>query len=407
MIRSHLLMPKTAKESLKLTGYFFLSIGLCLSLIACNIQPPVSALDRIFGTVSLDFVDQYSLPKQTFEDTLVGGLSGIVYDRQSDRYYAISDDRSYFSPARFYKLKLDLNETGEVPKIQNVTIESVTFLRDATGELYAEGTIDPEGIALSPRQTVFISSEGNIAQGINPFVGEFDINSGKLINQLPIPKRYFPDTLEEPDNVDKGVRNNLAFESLAIADNTLSKDDPFRLFLATESSLAQDNPPRNASEEAAIRLMHYVVNPIGPPVLIGENLYRLEAASQDTMANGLSELLVSSREGDLFSLERTLDLSGFSAKIFQVVNNNATDTSRMLSLPGDLDNIRPLQKKLLFDLESLDIDLENLEGMTLGPQTKDGRPTLLLISDDNFREDQVTQFLLFRIQETHAQDNRS
>ena len=392
-------MPQNAKESFRKVWHFFISVCLCLSLIACNIQPPVSALDRIFGSVSLDFIDQYSLPKQTFEDTLVGGLSGIVYERQSDRYYAISDDRSYFAPARFYTLKLDLQETNGIATIQNVTIESVTFLRDAAGELYVEGSIDPEGIALSPRRTLFISSEGNIAQGINPFVGEFDIDSGKLINQLPIPKRYFPDTPDTPDTpnkTDKGVRNNLAFESLAIADNTLSKDDPFRLFLATESSLAQDNPPQNASEPAAIRLMHYVVNPVGPPVLIGENLYWLEAASEDTIANGLSELLVSSREGDLFSLERTLGLSGFSAKIFQVVNNNATDTSRILSFQGDQANIRPLQKKLLFDLGSLDIDLENLEGMTLGPRTEDGSQTLVLISDDNFRKEQVTQFLLFQ-----------
>ena len=398
-------MPQNAKNLSRNVWHFPLIVCLSLLLIACNIQPPVSALDRIFRSVSLDFMDQYSLPKQTVEDTLVGGLSGIVYDRQGDRYYAISDDRSYLAPARFYTLKLNLQETDDITKIQKVTVESVTLLRNSAGELYEQGKIDPEGIALSPRQTLFISSEGNIAQGVKPFVGEFDINSGKLISQLPIPQRYFPDTSDKSDKTDKGVRNNLAFESLAIADNTLSKDDPFRLFLATESSLAQDNPPQNISEPAAIRLMHYVVNPIGPPVLITENLYWLEAASEDTIANGLSELMASSREGELFSLERTFGLSGFSAKIFQVVNNNATDTSGMLSFPENLNNIRPLKKKLLLDLGSLGIDLENLEGMTLGPRTQDGSQTMILISDDNFREEQATQFLLFRIQETNTEDS--
>ena len=51
------------------------------------------------------------------------------------------------------------------------------------------------------------------------------------------------------------------------------------------------------------------------------------------------------------------------------------------------------------------VGLENLEGMTLGPRTQDGSQTMILISDDNFREEQATQFLLFRIQETNTEDS--
>ncbi|NEO01152.1 MAG: esterase-like activity of phytase family protein, partial [Moorea sp. SIO3I7] len=57
----------------------------------------------------------------------------------------------------------------------------------------------------------------------------------------------------------------------------------------------------------------------------------------------------------------------------------------------------PLQKKLLLDLSELGIYLDNLEGMTLGPRLSDGTQSLILVSDNNFSEAQVTQFLLFGI----------
>ena len=85
-------------------------------------------------------------------DTPVGGLSAITYDRQRDRFYALSDDQSLFAPARFYTLKLTRNSTdSENIGIQKIDIESVTFLTDKDGNTYPKGSIDPEGIALSPQ----------------------------------------------------------------------------------------------------------------------------------------------------------------------------------------------------------------------------------------------------------------
>ncbi|MCU0565684.1 MAG: esterase-like activity of phytase family protein, partial [Oculatellaceae cyanobacterium Prado106] len=140
-----------------------------LSLSSCSL-PQVKAEDRLFLDLSVDFLGEYRLPKTTFEGTPVGGLSGITYDRQRDRLYAISDDRSDRAPARFYTLKLTpipapspTTETATTPSatlIPQIEIESVTPLTDPDGNPYAKGTVDPEGIALSPRQTLYISSEG-------------------------------------------------------------------------------------------------------------------------------------------------------------------------------------------------------------------------------------------------------
>jgi hypothetical protein len=382
----------------KLLFKSFVSIVLIFILTACGILPRVSAQQRMFLDLSLEFLGEYQLPKQTFQDTPIGGLSAITYDRQTNRFYAISDDRSQLAPARFYTLNLnfDSSETGKV-NIGKIEIEGVTFLKNERGETYPPGTIDLEGIALSPRGTLFLSSEGAIGQKIQPFIGEFDLKTGQILQNLRIPQRYLFADSKASEAEPRGIQDNLGFEALTLGQSSVMKDDPFRLFTATESALLQDSPPKTPEENARIRLMHYLINPIGEPVLVSENLYLLDAASNDTLANGLCELTALEREGYLLSLERTFGLSGFGAKIYQVVNSNGTDTSRLLSFQGNLAKVVPLQKKLLLDLGELGIDLDNLEGMTLGPKLPDGSQTLVLVSDDNFKNEQVTQLLLFRL----------
>ena len=57
----------------------------------------------------------------------------------------------------------------------------------------------------------------------------------------------------------------------------------------------------------------------------------------------------------------------------------------------------PLLKELVLDFDDLGIPLDNVEGMTFGPDLADGRRTLVFVSDDNFSETQVTQFLAFAL----------
>ena len=122
----------------------------------------------------------------------------------------------------------------------------------------------------------------------------------------------------------------------------------------------------------------------------------IEPDAPETISNGLTELLTLDREGYFLSLERTFGFTGAGAKIFQVVAGNASDTYTFDSLKN-ISNVQPLHKQLLLDLEDLGIYLDNLEGMTLGPRLPDGSNSLILVSDNNFSEDQVTQFLLFRL----------
>ncbi|MFM1843910.1 MAG: hypothetical protein RLZZ490_2653 [Cyanobacteriota bacterium] len=362
----------------------------CLNLTACTLPiAQVQAETRLFPDLSLEFLASYTLPQQTFQDLPVGGLSGLVYDRSQDLYYAVSDDRR--SP-RFYRLEIPLEQTRAGIKIKEISVKDVIVLKKADGQPYHPQTLDPEGIALSPRNTVYISSEGVMKSQSAPVIGEFDPQTGQLLNELPLPRRFLPES-----GPVKGIRDNLGFEPLTIAATSVLPDDPFRLFVATESALAQDIDPENPPNNAPVRWLHYLINSVGPPVLVSESLYRLDPAPAGTLSHGLSEMLALPKEGYFLSLERTFGLTGFGAKLFQVVNGNATDTSNVESFQPGTQNLTPMRKQLLLDLAELGIELDNLEGLTLGPKLVDGSQSLLLLSDDNFNPDQQTQLLLFRL----------
>ena len=371
----------------------------CLSLFilsgCTNLSPePSSDNPRVFlNNLMVEFLDEYHILEESFEGNRVGGLSAINYDPKRGIFYALSDDRSEFNPARFYELAIDLDESGVIPQISSVDLQKVTTLRDVDGNTFSAGTIDPEGLNISPRNTLFISSEGVSKEQINPFVKEFTLE-GQEISDVRIPTRFLP------IDAAQGVQNNLGFEALALGISSLAPEDPFRLFVAPESALSQDIAPEQPSEP--IRFLHYVINPIGNPVLIGEHLYPLEPAPEGTLANGLVELIALEKEGYLLSLERTFGIAGSGAKLFQVTIGNATDTSRIESLPAMSETIIPMQKNLLFDLTTIGIGLDNLEGMTIGPQFSDGSQSLILISDNNFSDDQVNQVLLFRLSKSAA-----
>jgi hypothetical protein len=87
--------------------------------------------------------------------------------------------------------------------------------------------------------------------------------------------------------------------------------------------------------------------------------------------------------------------TGNEIKLYSVALPGATNVLGVPSLAGL--GVRPAQKTLLFDLGSLGIPLDNVEGMTLGPKLPDGRQSLVLVSDNNFAAAQFTQFLLFAL----------
>jgi hypothetical protein len=375
------------------------TLTLCLLtvLIFLNYAFPSQAAssERGFLKLELEFLHEYQLPKQEFANTTLGGLSAIAYDRDRDRYYVLSDDRSDKAPARFYTLKLDINESkSNKPKFGDVQVESVTFLRNPQGEFYPKGQIDPEGMAIASK-SAYISSEGVTNSGIPAFIDEFDLATGKWLQSLPIPSRYLSAAKGEAP---KGIEDNQGFEALTLVKD--SPGDPFRIFVATESALLQDkdsDATQTQNSGAKSRMLHYLVD-AGPTQVVSEYIYPLEP-NLTRGNNGLTELLAIGRGGHFLSLERSFSNLKFGVKIFQIATGSANDVSGTPSLKGNLENIRPIRKQLLLDLDALGIRLDNLEGMALGPVLADGSQSLILVSDDNFQPMQINQFLLFRLKQ--------
>lgn len=368
-------------------------VGLIV-LTGCTL-PQVKAEDRLFLPLSAEVLTTYLLPQQQFQSTTVGGLSAIAYDPNRDQLYALSDDKGQFGPPRFYTLSLHLDlEANQSPHLDQVQIEAVTLLQDQAGQPYPAGLLDPEGMALSPRQTVFISSEGNPSQQQLPFIGEFDQATGRQVSSVRLPERLLTDDPQQPT---RGIQANRGLESLTInaSTSTGSMIEPFRLFTATESSLVQDYNP-DPSQPLPCRFLHYLIG-ANQATLIAEHLYLLDLEPSGALVNGLTDLLSIDPAGHFLALERAYGLKGFRVKLYQLATGGATDTSSIVSLAGNLEGVSPIRKRLLLDLNQVMPDVDNLEGISLGPRLADGSQSLLLLSDNNFEVDRPTQILLLRL----------
>jgi 5'/3'-nucleotidase SurE len=320
-------------------------------------------------------------------ETEVGGLSSIAYNSASNNYYALSDDRS--ENARFYTLNIDLSD-GSLDE-GDVSFESVTTLSQQNGDPFVANTLDPEGIAISGLGTLYISSEGNANELINPFINQFSL-TGEEIDGLNIPAKFLPTA----DN-SSGIRNNLAFESL-----TITPDKRF-LYTATENTLYQDGSGTSLDNEGTVRIVKYDLT---TKEVVGEFVYIVEAIPTEPIPadgfadNGLVELLAIDNNGTLLALERSFAVGvGNTIRLYEINTQGALDVSSQPDLFWEEEGITfeidpAVNKRLLVDLQAdLGISPDNVEGMTLGPILPDGSQSLILVSDNNFSDAQTTQFI--------------
>src|SRR5688572_4298844 len=130
-------------------------IGLMLALVAA-FWPWMAGAQQ----VSARLLGQFSFEsKRTFQDTTIGGLSGLTYDAKRGVYYAVSDDRGENQSPRFYTLQIDADESG----ITDVRAIGVTFFDgDAATpgiQPIERGDSDMEDIQLLADDTLLVSSE--------------------------------------------------------------------------------------------------------------------------------------------------------------------------------------------------------------------------------------------------------
>jgi hypothetical protein len=375
------------------------------------------------------FLGQTTFPTATTQtlngiSTQIGGLSGITYDAANNRYYIISDDRGDRTPAnstaapppaanippRFYTAQIDPTNLAN----GGVTFTGVTLLKDANDKTFAPFALDPEGIALTNKGTVFISSEGeaNITAGrvTNPLIGEFDLATGKQIRALTIPQKFLPiveDTnksgkVDTGDTQKSGIRNNLAFESLTITPNQQF------LYTANEGALLQDGNVTTLTTGSPVRIVQYNLVTGQPEKEYLYNTDKIAQAANPSTGfqdNGLVDLLAIDDRGTLLALERSFAQGvGNTIKVYEVTLPGATDISFYDSLTAlsttQLAAIKPAEKRLILNLNDLKLPngTDNIEGISFGPKLADGRQSLILTSDNNFSATQFTQIIGLAVQ---------
>lgn len=321
-------------------------------------------------------------------DPEIGGLSSISRIG-GGVYYAVSDDhQGRRGPARYYVLRIDLAD-GQLDTT-DASVTSWHELFDANGEALLPDTYDLEGMVVLD-DNLFISSEGNAAAGIEPFVAVFGPER-RMMEPLGLPSGFAPAA-----DGSSGVRNNRGFEGLAI-----TPDDRY-LFTGTESALAQDGPASTPEAGSMARILRFDRQ---HGVFDAQFAYPIEAvhasAPEDggLEVNGLTELLALSGE-HLLALERSFVAGAVpehSLKLFDVCLAGATDISSIESLAASETQVVPASKRLIADLADLVPRLDNVEGMTFGPPLASGEQTLIFVSDNNFApQRQITQILAFSV----------
>ncbi len=340
------------------------------------------------GAGSLRLIGRVMLPAAVSTGgAVLGGLSGVDYDAATDRWLAVSDDKSEHGPARVYALKIDYDGA----RVSAAMLAEVIPLRQPDGSIYPRNVApDFEALRIDPRDgSLWYTNEGSEELGLPPFVRHAGREGGHVA-ELAHPA-MFAFVPGHP----AGLRRNLTFEGLAFA------PDGNSLWLAVEGPLWQDGPVPTTEAGAHTRLTRLARD----GRLLTQHAYPLgpvpfTPAPGKLADNGVSEILALT-ENRLLVLERSgrQDEAGrwhFTARLFEADCTHATEIGARPALAGA--DIRPATKRLVFDFSAAGLPpVDNLEGVSFGRKLANGHATLVLISDDNFNPNQTTQLWVFEI----------
>lgn len=321
-------------------------------------------------------------------DYPIGGLSGCTYDEMNDRLWAVSDDRSERGPARLYQFELNFKDGYQIKPKGHL------LLLDSNGKYFLKDKVDFEAITILDDGSFIVVSEGNgyVKPRIPPAIMHFDFR-GRRLKDLPLPQIVIPEATKTQT---KGVRNNLAFESLTQIPGTQ------KLAIISEQALIQDGPETSNSENSPSRLFisqnekvisSYVYLTDSFHQILGENILNGDSGVAEALALSEREFLVLERS--FFPTLLKVRIRLFKATI----QKDSTDVLAWNSLRDK--KFVPIKKELLVDfndfLSQLDPaygSLDNIESMCWGPKLKNGKRSLILISDNNFKIFQRTQFII-------------
>ncbi len=352
----------------------------------------LAAQDAALASVaSVRLIGEQDLPNDlTVDDTLVGGLSGLDYDAESESWIVLSDDRSDNAPARFYDATLTYDDVS----FDSAELTSAVTLLQEDGTPFpnvdAGGNVpDPESIRVDPQSGNFYwTTEGSQVLGIDPgvYVTEPD---GTFVASLPA-----DDVFDADVNGETGIRDNGAFEGLTFA------PDGSSYFVSTELPLYQDGDLATGDAGSVNRITQYdrEGTVLAQYAYEADAVPNVEAGALFTI-NGITEILAVT-DTTMLLLERgTVQAADESysndIRLYEIDLTGATDISGVDSLIGA--DYTPIAKRLIAEFDGSDFTVDNLETLAFGPDLANGNRSLVIGSDNNFSDTQLTQFLAFEV----------
>lgn len=336
--------------------------------------------------IKLSYLDDVVIPNDLeFDGIKVGGLSGIDY--HDGTYYLVCDQPS--NP-RFY--------TAEIP-MTNRSLDTVLITEmlqlDKEHEFIKNNTLDLEAIRFDAETNkLILTSEGSIKYAKDPAVFEVSPN-GEFLASYKIPEHFKASGEQKP-------RNNGVFEGLS------ESFDKKSYWVATELPLEKDgSKPKVFPTKSMVRITKFNKK---NKEADRQFAYKLDGISKLPInwfaVNGVTDI-IEYAEDKFLVLERAYSAgygsNGNTVKIFQVDASEATNTLELDNLKKS--DYKKASKKLIFDFKSIkgfltEEIIDNIEGMTFGPDLPNGKKSLILVSDDNFSSfsKQINQFILLELE---------
>ncbi len=364
----------------------------------------ITERDRNAEINGIEFLGEIALEAE--DEPVLGGLSAIEYDPKTGAYYVLSDAQpgSGQGPYRFYELSIDVSDFSLDDG--DVAVIAETNLNDADGIPLEADSIDPESLALIEPGKIVVGSEGfaraestddegNVTPTlfVDPQQIIFDLETGDQEDELPVDDKFDVD----PDQ-QTGIRNNTAFEA-----GTVTPDG--QTYVAgMEDSLIQDGP--DAGQESGGR-SRVVLYDIESGTATNEYVYitnknPVEPIPADQFSTtGLVELEALDNDGTFLALDRyfavgqELTGTGHGANLYVTSTAGATDVIDVDSLDGL--GFVPMEKQFLLNFDQLGVEIDNVEGIALGPDLPDGRTLMIIVADDNFSDSQNNRVMAFAV----------
>ncbi|MBC7713215.1 MAG: esterase-like activity of phytase family protein [Rhizobacter sp.] len=351
-------------------------------------------------TPTLRFIgDQNFVTGEKFQETEIGGLSGLVYDKKTSRILAVSDDRGKVNETRFYEFDI-VTLTDKSFQVKPV---AVVKFKEQNGNYFKGSRSDFEGISMTNDGDVLISSEGPYKgkSAASPEFLRFS-RTGEFKEAIALPAKFLPPKKNEIEAL-SGARDNKSLEALS------STPDGKTTFVGMEEALYQDGEMSTISYASTSRIIIYKdLKPVKEVAYKLEKIESTKAAPTQKSADlsppdtGLTDIAAID-DNNFYAMERTY-IPFANTNIIRIFKCTITDKTTDVSDIASLKNATyvTVDKELVADLSDFTSkmnphELDNIEGIAFGPALANGNPTLIVVSDNNFGKGQRTLFMAFEV----------